>query len=315
MSVWPRPSRSPRHDVRPRPRGGVSSSSPCCRSTSSTWSGRSRCSTRSIASRRVRSTRSRSSRTADRPTVEGEGGVLTFLARNRFEQGPRRLRHRAPRLRPRLEVGAGRGALRVAETEIRRSAPARRRVCRLLPAGRGRLAERPAGDDPLEVRPRARGAVPGRPRRARAALGQGRERLHLGGISAGIDLALAWVEEDCGAGLAHEAARELVLFLRRPGGQPQLSVSLSSQASEMTSIRELQIWIAENLGRRLSIEDLAERMAMSVRNFERVFTREVARLHRSTFSRRAWRRPVVSSSERRRASSRWLRPPALEAST
>ncbi len=53
------------------------------------------------------------------------------------------------------------------------------------------------------------------------------------GISAGIDLALAWVEEDCGATLAHEAARELVLFLRRPGGQPQVSVSLASQASEM----------------------------------------------------------------------------------
>jgi len=95
------------------------------------------------------------------------------------------------------------------------------------------------------------------------------------GISAGIDLALAWVEEDCGAGLAHEAARELVLFLRRPGGQPQLSVSLASQASEMTSIRELQIWIAEHLERRLSVEDLANRMSMSVRNFERVFTREV----------------------------------------
>jgi transcriptional regulator GlxA family with amidase domain len=95
------------------------------------------------------------------------------------------------------------------------------------------------------------------------------------GISAGIDLALAWVEEDCGAGLAHEAARELVLFLRRPGGQPQLSLSLASQASEMTSIRELQIWIAEHLDKRLSVEDLADRMAMSVRNFERVFTREV----------------------------------------
>jgi len=95
------------------------------------------------------------------------------------------------------------------------------------------------------------------------------------GISAGIDLALAWVEEDCGAGLAHEAARELVLFLRRPGGQPQVSVSLASQASEMTSIRELQIWIAEHLDTRLSIDDLAARMAMSVRNFERVFTREV----------------------------------------
>jgi transcriptional regulator GlxA family with amidase domain len=83
------------------------------------------------------------------------------------------------------------------------------------------------------------------------------------------------VGRDCGAGLAHEAARELVLFLRRPGGQPQLSVSLASQASEMTSIRELQIWIAEHLERRLSVEDLANRMSMSVRNFERVFTREV----------------------------------------
>ena len=95
------------------------------------------------------------------------------------------------------------------------------------------------------------------------------------GISAGIDLALAWVEEDCGAALAHEAARELVLFLRRPGGQPQVSVSLASQASEMASIRELQIWIAEHLGSRLSVEDLADRMSMSLRNFERVFTREV----------------------------------------
>src|SRR5262249_28259101 len=95
------------------------------------------------------------------------------------------------------------------------------------------------------------------------------------GISAGIDLALAWVEEDCGAGLAHEAARELVLFLRRPGGQPQVSVSLASQASAMMSIRELQIWIAEHLQTRLSVEELANRMAMSVRNFERVFTREV----------------------------------------
>src|SRR4029450_3079295 len=59
------------------------------------------------------------------------------------------------------------------------------------------------------------------------------------GVSASIDLALAWVEEDCGATLAHEAARELVLFLRRPGGQAQVSVSLASQASEMGSVREL----------------------------------------------------------------------------
>ena len=95
------------------------------------------------------------------------------------------------------------------------------------------------------------------------------------GISAGVDLALAWVEQDCGAGLAHEAARELVLFLRRPGGQPQLSVSLALQASEMNEIRELQIWIADHLETRLSAGDLAERMSMSVRTLERVFTREV----------------------------------------
>jgi transcriptional regulator GlxA family with amidase domain len=86
---------------------------------------------------------------------------------------------------------------------------------------------------------------------------------------------LAWVEEDCGAALAHEAARELVLFLRRPSGQPQVSVSLASQASEMSSIRELQIWIAEHVETRLSVQQLASRMAMSVRNFERIFTREV----------------------------------------
>ena len=95
------------------------------------------------------------------------------------------------------------------------------------------------------------------------------------GISAGIDLALAWVEEDCGVALAHEAARELVLFLRRPGGQQQLSVSLGSQASEMRSIQELQVWITENSQKRFSMRNLAERVSMSTRTFERVFTREV----------------------------------------
>ena len=95
------------------------------------------------------------------------------------------------------------------------------------------------------------------------------------GISAGIDLALAWVEEDCGNAIASEVARELVLFLRRPGGQAQLSVSLAAQAKEMKSMQELQVWIAENLHQQLSLPILADRVAMSVRNFERVFTREL----------------------------------------
>ena len=60
-----------------------------------------------------------------------------------------------------------------------------------------------------------------------------------------------------------------------PNGGTFVHCSLASQASQMMSIRELQIWIAEHLGRKLSVEELASRMSMSVRNFERVFTREV----------------------------------------
>jgi transcriptional regulator GlxA family with amidase domain len=97
-----------------------------------------------------------------------------------------------------------------------------------------------------------------------------------GGFSAGIDLALAWVEKDCGSKIAVEAARELVLFLRRPAGQTQLSVTLSAQASEMRPIQELQVWIADNLVRHdLSTSALAHRVSMSVRHFNRVFTADV----------------------------------------
>jgi transcriptional regulator GlxA family with amidase domain len=97
-----------------------------------------------------------------------------------------------------------------------------------------------------------------------------------GGFSAGIDLALAWVAEDCGSAVATAAARELVLFLRRPAGQTQLSVTLAAQAGEMRPIQELQVWIADNLGRRdLGTSALAERVSMSVRNFNRVFTADV----------------------------------------
>jgi transcriptional regulator GlxA family with amidase domain len=97
------------------------------------------------------------------------------------------------------------------------------------------------------------------------------------GISAGIDLALAWVEDDCGGRISHEIAREFVLFLRCPGGQTQLSASLSAQASEMKAIHELQVWMAENIRNDLSVQKLADRTAMSVRNFERVFTRELGK--------------------------------------
>jgi transcriptional regulator GlxA family with amidase domain len=97
------------------------------------------------------------------------------------------------------------------------------------------------------------------------------------GVTAGMDLALALVEEDLGSAMALRIARTLVLFLRRPGGQAQFSVSLSAQASDFKPLRELQIWIAENLGQDLSVGVLASRVAMSERNFARVFARESGR--------------------------------------
>ena len=94
------------------------------------------------------------------------------------------------------------------------------------------------------------------------------------GASAGIDLALAMVEEDYGCNLSIEIARWLVLYLRRPGNQSQFSSLLSQQLSSRKPIRELQQWIAGHLKEDLSVAVLAERIAMSPRNFSRVFTAE-----------------------------------------
>ena len=212
---------------------------------------------------------------ADRLTVEGEGGVLSFMARHHFNKvegvcdsvllvcglSTRSVRDKA--------LSAW---LRRMATKVRRLGA----VCvsSFLLAEAGLLDGRRATTHwrfgrELAVR------YPGVRVEHEPLWVKDGNIYTSAGISAGIDLALAWVEEDCGGALAHEAARELVLFLRRPGGQPQMSVSLASQASEMASIRELQIWIAEHLETRLSVEDLADRMSMSLRNFERVFTREV----------------------------------------
>jgi transcriptional regulator GlxA family with amidase domain len=95
------------------------------------------------------------------------------------------------------------------------------------------------------------------------------------GVTAGIDLALALLEDDHGRDVALAVARELVMFLRRPGGQSQFSVQLSAQQADREPIRDLQRWIGDHLGADLSVEALARRAAMSPRNFARVFTREV----------------------------------------
>jgi transcriptional regulator GlxA family with amidase domain len=212
----------------------------------------------------------------DNLTVDGEGGVLTFVARGFFDQvegacdsvllacGLASRSDRDPVLSAWLRIKASEvrrvgavcvGAFLLAEAGLLNG----RRATAHWKFGRELAARYPTvrvEHEPLWVKD---------------------GNLYTSaGISAGIDLALAWVEEDCGPALAHEAARELVLFLRRPGGQPQVSVSLASQASSMASIRELQIWIADHLDKKkLTVEDLAHRMSMTVRTFERVFTREV----------------------------------------
>lgn len=95
------------------------------------------------------------------------------------------------------------------------------------------------------------------------------------GVTAGMDLALALVEEDYGREVALHIARDLVLYLRRPGGQSQFSTLLVAQGKDREPLRELQTWIAENVDADLSVPTLARRMAMSPRHFARVFTREV----------------------------------------
>jgi transcriptional regulator GlxA family with amidase domain len=95
------------------------------------------------------------------------------------------------------------------------------------------------------------------------------------GVTAGMDLALAMVEEDLGYAASLEVARELVLFLRRPGTQAQFSTSLQAQVAASPALRALQAWMADHLAHDLSVGALAERMAMSPRNFARVFAKEV----------------------------------------
>ncbi|MGL5116198.1 MAG: GlxA family transcriptional regulator [Beijerinckiaceae bacterium] len=91
------------------------------------------------------------------------------------------------------------------------------------------------------------------------------------GISAGIDLALALVEEDHGRDFALAIARHLVLPLKRSGGQAQFSPELQAQYSTDPAIEHVQLWCYENLAADLRVPALAERAGMKVRSFARLF--------------------------------------------
>lgn len=95
------------------------------------------------------------------------------------------------------------------------------------------------------------------------------------GVTAGIDLALALVEDDYGTDVAQTVARWLVLYLRRPGGQTQFAAPVWMPRARRAPIREVQEAIEAEPGAAHSISDLARRAAMSPRHFTRVFTEEV----------------------------------------
>ena len=95
------------------------------------------------------------------------------------------------------------------------------------------------------------------------------------GISTGIDLSLAMVEEDFGRDVAVMVARVLVLYLKRPGNQSQFSNILMHQTVDYEPIQVVQDWVVDHLAEELTIEILAEKASMSPRNFARVFLREI----------------------------------------
>jgi transcriptional regulator GlxA family with amidase domain len=91
------------------------------------------------------------------------------------------------------------------------------------------------------------------------------------GITAGIDMALAMIEADCGAGVSLAVARELVVYLKRSGGQEQYSQPLRFQADSADRFGDLVAWIDANLHRRLKIDDMARRVHVGPRHFNRQF--------------------------------------------
>jgi transcriptional regulator GlxA family with amidase domain len=92
------------------------------------------------------------------------------------------------------------------------------------------------------------------------------------GVTAGMDLALALVQEDHGRETALAIARGLVMYVQRPGGQAQLSAALQAQRADREPLREVQAFAAENLDGDLSVARMADLAAMSPRHFTRAFT-------------------------------------------
>lgn len=91
------------------------------------------------------------------------------------------------------------------------------------------------------------------------------------GVTSAVDLALTFVEEDCGRQIALDVARDMVVFTKRSGGQSQCSTSLLSQLTGPANMRDLQNWVLEKLDSKISVEEMAKHTGMSIRHFARTF--------------------------------------------
>jgi transcriptional regulator GlxA family with amidase domain len=119
------------------------------------------------------------------------------------------------------------------------------------------------------------------------------------GVTAGIDLCLALVEQDLGRAMALRIAQMMVVFLRRPGGQSQFSATLDAQSREIRPLGDLLAWLPDHLQHNLSVDSLARQAAMSTRNFARLFKQELGKTpakHIEDLRLEAARRQLESTS-------------------
>lgn len=95
------------------------------------------------------------------------------------------------------------------------------------------------------------------------------------GVTAGIDLALSLLADDGGAPLALQVARRLVVYTQRQGGQSQFSPHLTPVVDAASPVAQAQQYVLAHLGEALDVDTLAQLVAMSPRNFARIFVREL----------------------------------------
>ncbi|WP_372803477.1 GlxA family transcriptional regulator [Paracoccus seriniphilus] len=94
------------------------------------------------------------------------------------------------------------------------------------------------------------------------------------GVTAAIDLTLAFVEQDYGRDIALAVAQDMVMYLKRPGGQSQFSTLLTGQMSGTPGMNEMLTWMSERLDQPLTLNDIAKERGMSIRSLTRAFTAE-----------------------------------------